>query len=464
MIHLAAFMFTPGGHLSGWRHPEADPETDVVFQSYVDMAQMAERAKLDAIFFADTVAVPNNHAPSVMDSGKSTMARMSYLEPASLITALAPVTKDIGLIATITTTYNEPYHVARRMASLDHISNGRAGWNLVTSQVEEEAWNFGLDRHVEHSLRYDRALEFSDVVKKLWDSWEEDALVRDKDTGQIFDPAKVHVIDHKGTHFKVRGPLNVPRPPQGHPIIAEAGSSEPGVELAARTADIVFTAQQTLEQGRAFYKDVKTRATRYGRDETSVLIMPGIVPVVAPTDEKAEKLLAEIDGLMSIEDSLAFIQRFAGDLDLSQFPLDGPLPELPQVNHAKARQQLLIDLAHRENLTLGQLAKRFAGPIGHRIVCGSPTSIADDLEAWVDAKAADGFILIFPFFPGPLSDFMEMVVPELQRRGVFRTEYSGSSLRENLGLAKPHNQYSQRPNQTQTEKQPVDSWSSARVV
>jgi FMN-dependent oxidoreductase (nitrilotriacetate monooxygenase family) len=443
MMHLAAFLFTPGGHRYGWRHPDADAASDMNFDVYVAMAQAAERGKLDAIFFADTAAVHGNHVPEQIATGKGAIARLSYLEPASLITALAPVTKDIGLIATMTTTYNEPYHVARRMASIDHISGGRAGWNLVTSQVEEEAWNFGEEKHVEHSKRYARASEFSDVVKALWDSWEEDGHVRDKVTGQIFDPKKVHIVDHRGEHFTVRGPLNVARPPQGHPIIAEAGSSEPGMELAARTADVVFTAQQTLENGQDFYADVKGRLERYGRSQDSMRILPGVVPIVAETDEAARQLLAEIEELMTVEEGMKALQRFAGDLDLSTLDPNGPLPDLPAINSAKSRQQVLIDMARRENLTIAQLAKRFTGPIGHRILCGSAKTIADDLQRWHENGAADGFILIFPFFPKPLFDFVDLVIPELQRRGLFRTEYEGSTLRENLGLSKPANQFHQ---------------------
>lgn len=441
MIHLAAFLFTPSGMVSGWRHADADPSADMDFGLYVKMAQAAERGKLDAIFFADAAAVVGNQDRAVMETGIPQMARLSYLEPASLITALAPVTKNIGLIATITTTYNEPYNVARRMASIDHISGGRAGWNLVTSQIEEEALNFNRDSHVEHALRYDRASEFSDVVKALWDSWEEDGHVRDKKSGQVFEPAKVHVVNHKGRHFSVRGPLNVARPPQGHPIIAEAGSSEPGMELAARTADIVFTAQPTIDDAKAFYRNVKNRLSRYGRSEDSIHILPGIVPIVAKTDEEAEAILAQIDGAMSVDQAIRSIQRFAGAIDLSKLDPEGPFPELPPVNNAKARQQLLIELARREKLNLGQVAQRFANSIGHRIVRGSAKTIADDLELWCAEGAADGFVLIFPFFPGPLYNFVDLVVPELQRRGLFRKEYESSILRQNLGLAWPVNSF-----------------------
>lgn len=441
MMHLAAFLFTPGGHLFGWRHPDADATTDMNFQAYVDLTQAAERAKLDAIFFADTAAVSGSNNPEVMNTGMSPMARLAYLEPASLITALAPVTTDIGLIATVTTTYNEPYTVARRMASLDHISNGRAGWNLVTSQVEDEAQNFSHRHHVEHGSRYERASEFSDVVKALWDSWEEDGHVRDKRSGQFFDPSKVHLVNHVGEHFSVRGPLNVVRPPQGHPIIAQAGSSEPGKELAARTADLVFTAQQTLDNAKMFYADVKGRLARYGRSPDSLKIMPGVVPIVAPTDEEAREIRAQIEDVISVEEGLKILQYMAGDVDLSTFPLDGPLPELPTLNSAKGRQAVLVDMARRENLTLAQCAKRFPGSIGHRIVCGSPATIADDFQAWYENGAADGFTLIFPYFPNPLYDFAELVVPELQRRGLFRMDYNGGTLRDNLGLPRPANQF-----------------------
>jgi FMN-dependent oxidoreductase (nitrilotriacetate monooxygenase family) len=279
------------------------------------------------------------------------------------------------------------------------------------------------------------------VVKALWDSWEEDAHVRNKETGQVFDPTKVRAINHKGKHFSVRGPLNVVRPPQGHPIIAEAGSSEPGKELAARTADIVFTAAQTMEDAKAFYEDVKGRLARYGRSRDSMRILPGVVPIAAPTDEEAKRVIEDIEATMGLPEAIRALQRFAGDIDLSKLPMDGPLPDLPEINSAKGRQKVLVDMARRENFTLGQLARRFVGTIGHRILAGSPTTIADSLQEWQEAGAADGYILIFPFFPTPLYNFCELVVPELQRRGIFREEYAFGTLRENLGLPKPVNQF-----------------------
>ncbi|QDC39617.1 LLM class flavin-dependent oxidoreductase [Sphingobium fuliginis ATCC 27551] len=441
MIHLAAFLFTPSGMYDGWRHSAAQASADMDFDLIVDVTRAAERGKFDAIFFADTVAMVGNANPETMATGQSRQARLCYLEPASLITALAPMTSNIGLIATMTTTYNEPYHVARRMASIDHISKGRAGWNLVTSQIEEEAWNFGLEQHVAHADRYERAAEFSEVVKGLWDSWEEDAHVRDKVTGQVFDPQKVHILGHKGPHFSVRGPLNVARPPQGHPIIAQAGSSEPGKELAARTADLVFTAQRTVEESRTFYQDLKGRMAMYGRDESSLHIMPGVVPIAAETDEEAQAILDEIESFMTVEQAIKAIQRHAGDLDLTQFDPEGPLPPLPPVNTARGRQQVLIDMAERDNLNLGQVARRFAASAGHRILVGSPKTIADSFEAWHMAGAADGFVLIFPFFPTPVYNFVDLVVPELQRRGLFRKEYESAILRENLGFERPANRF-----------------------
>ncbi|WP_328603919.1 LLM class flavin-dependent oxidoreductase [Amycolatopsis sp. NBC_00345] len=441
MLHLASLLATPGIHLYGWRHPDADPAVDMDFDFYVRTTQAAERAKLDAVFLADSVAVPGYGKPEVATTGKSRYPRLAGLEPISLITALAPLTRNIGLIATMTTTYNEPYHVARRMASVDHLSKGRAGWNLVTSEAEEESLNFGFEQHLEHSQRYVRGGEFHDVVTALWDSWDEDAFVLDKATGQIFDPAKVRRIDHKGEYFTVQGPLNVPRPPQGHPVIAQAGASDPGRELAARTADLVFVAAQTLDEAKEYYDDVKGRLARYGRSKDSLRILAGIVPVVADTDEQAARIVDQLAGFMTDEDAVAQLQRWAGDLDLTALPLDEPLPELPEINNAKGRQKMLVDMARRDNLTLGDLARRFAGTLGHRLVFGSAQTIADDLQLWHESGAADGFMLISPYYPGPAIDFFDKVVPELQRRGIFRTEYSGQTLRDNLEIAVPANQF-----------------------
>jgi FMN-dependent oxidoreductase (nitrilotriacetate monooxygenase family) len=351
------------------------------------------------------------------------------------------VTTRIGLVATATTTYNDPFSIARKYATIDHISRGRAGWNLVTSQNVDEAQNFSQTAHMEHGLRYERAQEFYDVVTGLWDSWEDDAIIRDEANGRYIDPAKLHVLDHKGKHFQVRGPLNVARPPQGYPIIAQAGSSEPGCELAARTADVVFTAQVDLGEAKAFYAGLKARLAKYGRQPDHLKIMPGIRYVLGETKAEAQAKYDRMVANASEEGALASVQRLAGDLDLRRFPLDGPLPELPPSNAAKARQKMLIDLARRENLSIRELGRRFTFSLGHMVFIGTPTGLADFMEEWFTAGAADGFTMLSPYYVKPLEEFVDLVVPELQRRGLFRTEYEGATLRENLGVPFRTNQF-----------------------
>ncbi len=429
-IKLTAFSHPPGH----WRMPGARP-TDMDFEEYVHFAQVAESGKMDMVFFQDSAAV----APAFYLSGGKAealaeAARCVRLEPLTLLAALATVTRHIGLVSTATTTYNDPFNIARKFATIDHISKGRAGWNLVTSQNVDEAQNFSHDKHVDHALRYERAQEFYDVVTGLWDSWEDDAIIRDHASGRYIDPAKLHVLNHKGKHFSVRGPLNVARPPQGYPIVAQAGSSEPGRELAARTADVVFTAQVSIPEAQAFYADVKGRMARYGRSPDHLKIMPGIRYVLGATESEAKERYEMMLAEASEEGALASVQRLAGDLDLRKFPLDGPLPELPPSNAAVARQKMLIDLARRENLTIRQLARRFTFSLGHLVYVGTPVGLADMMEEWFSQGAADGFTMLSPYYSKPLEEFVAGVVPELQRRGLFRTEYEGTTLRENLGL------------------------------
>jgi len=340
-------------------------------------------------------------------------------------------------VATGTTSYNEPFHIARRFLSIDHLSHGRAGWNLVTSQNEDEAQNFGHDQHLDHALRYERASEFHDVVVGLWESWDADAIIRDKASGRYFDPAKLHVLNHVGKHFRVRGPLNVARSPQGRPVVAQAGSSEPGKELAARTADVTFTAQTSITEAQAFYADVKARAARYGRSPDDIRILPGLNYTLGRTEAEAREKYETLLSMMTDEVAMPSIMRLAGGLDLRQFPLDGPLPDLPQSNAAHARQKMLVELARRENLSIRQLARRYATSNGHNVFVGTPKAMADLMEEWLGSRAADGFVLLSPYYPTPLQDFVELVVPELQRRGIYRTAYEGRTLRENLGLRSP---------------------------
>lgn len=444
MMHLAAFLFTPGSHSAGWRHPDAIPECDMDFAQYVRIAQAAERGKLDTIFFQDTVAVNGSGALDGKARARPTLARQAYLEPTTLLAALAAVTKHVGLIATATTTYNEPYNIARRFASIDHISGGRAGWNLVTSQIEDEAGNFGADHHMLHATRYERAEEFYDVVVGLWDSYEDGALLRDKATGQYIDPTKLHWLDHRGKHFSVRGPLNIARCPQGRPIVSQAGSSDAGMELAARTADLVFTAQSDIGEALSFTRDLKARAARHGRDPQHIKVMPGLMTVVGRSEEEAQTKYRTLQGLISDVDAMRLLARLCGDLDIHSFPPDAPLPELPPSNAAKARQKHLMDKARRENLSIIQVARYLGTSLGHQLLVGTPARIADTMQEWVEAGACDGFTLMFPFYPTPLEDVVDLVVPELQRRGLFRTEYPGTTLRETLGLPVPPNRFDSR--------------------
>jgi FMN-dependent oxidoreductase (nitrilotriacetate monooxygenase family) len=438
-LRLGAFLMATGHHVAAWRHKDTLPDAGTNFEHYKQLALTAERGLFDMIFTADSDGFWGGGRNN--DVGKRSRGGATF-EPITLYSALAAVTTRIGFVATASTTYNEPYHLARKFASLDHISGGRAGWNVVTSGNESAAFNFGLEAHPSHATRYRRAAEFLDVVKGLWDSWEDDAFSYDKKSGIFFDPERLHVLNHAGEFFRVRGPLNVPRSPQGYPVIVQAGSSEPGKELAACTAEVVFTAQQTLDEAQAFYRDVKSRLARYGRDPDTLKIMPGIFPVIGQTEEEAREKYEELQDLIHPSVGLAMLSGMAGGVDLSDYPLDGPVPtDLPETNGGKSRQRLLLDLAARENLTIRQLYLRIAGARGHNTIQGTPKSIADHLENWFVNEGADGFNIMPPHLPGGLDDFVTLVIPELQRRGLFRTEYEGRTLRENLGLARPRSQY-----------------------
>ena len=430
-LRLGAFLMETGHHVAGWRAPDVPAHAALDFALYQRLAQTAERACFDAIFFADSVA---------SDSGPGTeaMARAVRFEPITLLSALAASTSRLGLIATATTTYNEPYHVARKFASLDQISQGRAGWNLVTSDNSAEAGNFGRDEHVDHAQRYVRAREFHDVVTGLWDSWEDDAFPNDKAGARYFDPARRHPLEHRGAHFSVRGPLNVARSPQGRPVVVQAGSSEAGRQLAAATAEVVFTAQPTLAAARAFYADLKARVAGAGRAPDSLKIMPGVFAVVGRSTDEARAKYEQLQSLVDPAAGVALVSRMIGNFDLSGYPLDEPLPPLPETQTGqRSRQQLLTGLAQEGALTLRQLYQRIAGGRGHFTVVGNASEVADALQEWFEGGAADGFNVMPPTLPGGLDDFATLVVPELQRRGLFRTRYEGRTLREHLGLQRP---------------------------
>jgi FMN-dependent oxidoreductase (nitrilotriacetate monooxygenase family) len=438
-IKLGAFLLFTGHHVAAWRHPEASVGTE--FENYLQLARLAEAAKFDAIFFADSVAARLNDLDA---ASRKAHSGIYPFEPITLLSALSSVTRNIGLVATASTSFSDPFNLARQFASLDRLSGGRAAWNLVTSSDPDAAFNFGHDQQVLHADRYDRAEEFADVVLGLWDSFEDDTFLRDKASGRYFDPEKLHRIAHSGRHFTVRDPLNIPRSPQGRPVIVQAGASEPGKELAARTAEAIFAAQITLEEATAFYADVKGRLSKFGRSHDDLKILPGIFPVVGRTHSEAQEKFEGLQELVQPEVGLNLISQLAG-VDLRNYPLDGPVPEQPPATNAgKSRQALVLDLARRENLTIRQLYLRIAGARGHWQVVGTPEEIADTMEERFQNYGADGFNIMAPVMPGGLSDFIELVVPELRRRGLFRSEYEGSTLRENLGLKRPGNRFAKR--------------------
>jgi len=366
-------------------------------------------------------------------------ATVTSFEPFTLLSALAGLTERIGLVATASTTFDEPYHIARRFASLDHISGGRSGWNIVTTSNPDAALNFGKDDHLDHDERYRRAREFYDVVTGLWDSFAEDAFVRDVESGVYFNPERMHTLDHKGQFLKVRGPLNIARPPQGWPVIVQAGASDAGRQLAAETAEVIFAAAGSLDDGKRFYADVKSRMKKLGRSPDHLKVLPGALVIVGGTVEEAKKKKALLDSLVHPESGLASLSIALG-CDASSFDLDGPLPEIPESNASKSGRERFVTLARRDNLTVRQLAQ-IAGSYGGLMFIGTPSTIADAMERWLFEEGCDGFNIMFPFVPEGLDDFVDKVVPELQRRGLFRRDYEGETLRENLGLPRPGNQF-----------------------
>jgi FMN-dependent oxidoreductase (nitrilotriacetate monooxygenase family) len=437
MMHLGLFIAGEGHHIAAWRDPGApDTIANQDIEHYIELAQKGERAKFDFLFTADTNAV--FYGDEITDWCQTTQALR--LEPLTLLSALAVSTKRIGLVCTATTTYLDPFHVARLFASLDQISHGRAGWNLVTSSAAAEAANFSAPAHPPPAERYARAREFADVVLGLWDSWEEGAVTADKESGHYFDPDKLHRLDHVGDHFHVRGPMTIQRSAQGRPIIVEAGQSEEGRELAGATAEVVFSVQQDLGEAQAYYQDIKARAVKHGRDPGAIKVMPGLMPVVGATRQEAQDKLQRIQDFIHPDLGVKRLSAILGS-DLSGFDLDGPLPNLAASLEQAGRQQVVIDMARRENLTIRQLYERVVGIRAHRVIAGTAEDIADDMEAWQRAGAADGFNILFLTYPQGIDDFISGVIPILQARGLFRTEYEGATLRENLGLAVPANRH-----------------------
>jgi alkanesulfonate monooxygenase len=430
-IRLGVSMIGMGYHLAAWRHPRASAGGNMELQHAVRVTQAAERGLLDMAFLADGVGIRFNDVPR---GALSHTCKNVQFEPLTLLSALAMVTQRVGLVATASTTYNEPYHIARKFASLDHISGGRAGWNVVTSATDMEAQNFGLVGAPPKTGRYDRAGEFVEVVKGLWESWEDDAFIRDQASGLNYHPDKVHPLNHEGKHFRVAGPLNVARTPQGRPIIVQAGASEDGRELAAATADVVYAAAQTLDDARAYYTDVKGRMAKYGRRPDQLKIMPGIMAVPGRTRQEAQDTYQVLQDLVQPVVGLGALANYLGDL--SDYDLDGPVPE-PVNGRDHSRGQIFLEMARRGKLSIRQLYLSIAGGNGHRTVVGTPADIVDAMEEWFHNDAADGFNLLPPWLPGGLDDVVDQVIPEMQRRGLYRTAYEGTTLRENLGLDWP---------------------------
>lgn len=434
-LRLGAFMRPVSIHTAAWRYPGGTPDANFNLKALVTYAQTLERGKFDAFFMADHLAVLNMPMEALKRS-----ATVTSFDPLTLLPALAMATRHLGLIATASSTFEPAYTIARRFASLDHISEGRAGWNLVTTSNPDAALNFGLDDQMPHAERYARAREFFDVVTGLWDSWADDAFVRDVESGVYFDPSRLHVLDHEGKYLKVRGPLNIARPVQGWPVIVQAGASDAGRQLAAETAEMVFAAGGPIDGARAFYADVKGRAKKIGRNPDHIKILPGAFVVVGDTLDEAKDKRARLDGLVNYDSSIAAVSMALG-VDARQFDPDKPLPDdIPETEASKSGRDRVIELGRRENLTVRQIAGRLGG-YGGLGMLGTPAMIADQMEEWLLTEACDGFNVMFPYLPGGLDDFVDKVVPELQRRGLFRTEYEGTTLRENLGLPRPANRF-----------------------
>jgi FMN-dependent oxidoreductase (nitrilotriacetate monooxygenase family) len=433
-LRLGAFMRPASIHTGAWRYPGAYSDANFNFAHLKRFAQKLEHGRFDAFFMADHMAVLNMPLEALKRSHTVTS-----FEPFTLLSALAAVTEHIGLVATGSTTFDAPYHVARRFASLDHISGGRAGWNIVTTSNPDAALNFGMTQHMEHGERYRRAREFYDVVTGLWDSFADDAFIRDVERGTYFDPDKMHVLNHRGEYLSVRGPLNIARPVQGWPVIVQAGASDAGRQLAAETAEAVFTAQNDIAAARAFYADVKSRMEKMGRSRDHMKILPACFVVVGDTMAEAREKRARLDRLVHYDNAIASLSIALGH-DASKFDPDRPLPEVPESNASKSGRQRAIELARRENLTVRELAQRLGGYASLAMV-GTPVTIADEMEEWLATDASDGFTVMFPYLPGGLDDFVDRVVPELQRRGLLRREYEGRTLRENLGLPRPRNRF-----------------------
>lgn len=432
-MRLGAFLYDVGHHTAAWRYPEAPERPALDYEYLFDCAQIAERGKFDMVFFQDSMAV---NLEDVEPYSRLARGGMQF-DPTMMLAALSSVTKRIGLAATISTTYTEPYHVARKFGTLDVISGGRAAWNLVTSTALGEAANFGKEQNLAHGDRYQRASEFADVVRGLWDSWEDDAFVNDKASGRFFDADKVQVLHHKGKHFLVRGPLGISRSPQGRPVIIVAATSEPGRELAARVADVMFTEQPTLDSAKEFYRDVKERVVRHSRSPDELCIMPGASILVEHTTQEAKDKFEQLQDLIDPVVGVSLLGNII-DIDFRGYPVDGPVPDLPLNERGNiSRQKRFFEMARRDRLTIRQLYQHVVGARGHWTIIGDPVEVADQLEERYQSYGADGFNIMPALLPDALNKFVELVLPELRRRGLFRSEYEGRTLRHHLQLSKP---------------------------
>jgi FMN-dependent oxidoreductase (nitrilotriacetate monooxygenase family) len=423
-MHLGVFVLGTGNHSAGWRYEGAATSNNQL-AVIEEIGRIAERGRFDLLFISDGLVMDPGDHPSFL----------CRFEPTTLISVLSASTSHIGLGATVSTSFNEPYNVARIFASIDHLSRGRAAWNVVTSAQVRAALNFSRDQHMEHELRYEVAQEFVDVVKGLWDCWEDGAIVADKATGRYIDPARVRPLDHKGRFFEVKGPINMARCPQGHPVIIQAGGSPSGLELAARTADVVFSVVQELGAAKAAYADLKGRMAKYGRTADQLAVLPGVMPIIGQSEAEAREKLSLLQSWLTPTNAATLVSGRIG-YDVSGYPLDGPVPAPPPGEGGRTFHQVLYETARRENMTLRDLYNLTAAARGHWVLCGTPGHIADTLEEWFVEGAADGFNILPPYFPGAFADFVDLVVPELQRRGLFRREYQGTSLRDHFGLAR----------------------------
>jgi FMN-dependent oxidoreductase (nitrilotriacetate monooxygenase family) len=432
---LGAVTRGTGSHLAGWRHPSVTPaglKAASKLSHYADIARRAERAKMHFIFLADSPTVTYQSNPVLL----SRAAQDYYLDPMMVLAALAPLTEHIGLVGSMSTTYSDPYTVARAFASLDHLSNGRASWNIVTTSNPTVAQNFGRDAHPDKADRYDRAETFVRIVKGLWDSFEDDAFVRDQAAGRFLDPEKMHPVNFKSDEFSVRGPLNVERSPQGHPVLFVAGSSEGARQVAAETADALFTAQPDVEEGKRFYADVKGRLGRFGRSPADLAILPGAMIIVAATDSEAHAKHAALKARIDIEFGVQYLSTLAGT-DLSMLQLDEPLPDWLRRQPVWSRLELVMEMARRGHMTFREIAIHYADSYGHQVLVGSPNTIADQMQLLFESGVADGFLLRSTHYPAGLDDIVTLLIPELQRRGLFRNGYEGTTFRDNLGLPRP---------------------------